>query len=92
MQNPYKIIKHILRTEKGTRLEGENKYIFCVNKSSNKIQIKDAIEYIYRVKVANVRTAIAHGKKRKVRYVAGHTPDWKKAIITLKKGEKLNIT
>lgn len=92
MQNPFQIIKYILRTEKGTGLENEGKYIFCVNKKANKVQIKDAIEYIYRVKVRAVNTSTMPGKTRRIRYKAGKTPEWKKAIVTLEKGQKINIT
>ncbi|MBI4846659.1 MAG: 50S ribosomal protein L23 [Candidatus Omnitrophica bacterium] len=92
MQKPFQIIKHILRTEKGTKLEPQNKYIFCVNKKANKVQIKEAIEYIYRVKVHSVNTTVMPGKMRRVRYKAGKTPDWKKALVTLQKGQKINIT
>ncbi len=91
MQNSFRIIKYVLRTEKSTELEPQNKYIFCVDKKANKIQIKDAIEFIYRVKVQNINTATMPGKKRKVRYKTGKTPEWKKAVITLQKGQKINL-
>ncbi len=91
MQNPFRVIKYVLRTEKGTELETQNKYIFCVEKKANKIQIKDAVEFIYRVKVKNINTSTMPGKKRKVRYKTGKTPEWKKAVVTLLKGEKINI-
>lgn len=92
MQDQFKIIKYVLRTEKGTSLEPQNKYLFCVDKKANKIQIKDAIEYIYRVKVRAVNTSIVEGKMRRVRYKAGKTSQWKKAVVTLEKGQKINIT
>ena len=88
MQNPFRIIKYVLRTEKGTDLEVQNKYLFCVDK----IQIKDAIEHIYRVKVQSVNTAVMSGKPKRVRYKAGKTPDWKKAVVTLEKGQKINLS
>ncbi|MFH1063054.1 MAG: 50S ribosomal protein L23 [Candidatus Omnitrophota bacterium] len=91
MQNQFRIIKYVLRTEKGAILEPENKYLFCVDKKANKIQIKDAIEHIYRVKVLTVNTAVMSGKPKRVRYKAGKTPDWKKAIVTLQKGQKINL-
>ncbi|MCG2712288.1 MAG: 50S ribosomal protein L23 [Candidatus Omnitrophica bacterium] len=91
MQNPFRIIKYVLRTEKGTELETKNKFIFCVDKKANKIQIKDAIEFIYRVKVQNINSAIMPGKKRRVRYKTGKTPQWKKAVVTLQKGQKINL-
>lgn len=92
MQNPFQIIKYVLRTEKGSLLEKQNKYMFCVAKKANKIQIKDAIEYIYRVKVSDVNTSVVPGKMRRVRYKPGKTPEWKKAVVTLEKDQKINIT
>ncbi|MFH1459724.1 MAG: 50S ribosomal protein L23 [Candidatus Omnitrophota bacterium] len=92
MQNSFRIIKYVLRTEKGTNLETDNKYIFCVDKKANKIQIKEAIEYIYRVKVRTINTSVMPGKMKRVRYKAGKTPDWKKAMVTLKPGQKIDIT
>jgi large subunit ribosomal protein L23 len=91
VQNQFKIIKYVLRTEKGAILEPENKYLFCVDKKANKIQIKDAIENIYKVKVQTVNTSIVIGKPKRVRYKTGKTPDWKKAIVTLQKGQKINL-
>lgn len=91
MQNQFRIIKYVLRTEKGAILEPENKYLFCVDRKANKIQIKDAIEHIYKVKVEAVNTALMIGKPKRVRYKAGKTPDWKKAIVTLQKGQKINL-
>ncbi|MFH2137779.1 MAG: 50S ribosomal protein L23 [Candidatus Omnitrophota bacterium] len=92
MQNPFQVVKYVLRTEKGTKLELQDKYLFCVASKANKIEIKDAIEYIYRVKVDSVNTAVMRGKMKRVRYKAGKTPDWKKAVVTLVKGQKINIT
>ncbi|MBU1087267.1 MAG: 50S ribosomal protein L23 [Candidatus Omnitrophica bacterium] len=91
MQNPFRVIKYVLRTEKGAVLEPQNKYLFCVDKGANKIEIKDAIEHIYRVKVLTVNTALMSGKPKRVRYKAGKTSDWKKAIVTLEKGQKINL-
>jgi large subunit ribosomal protein L23 len=91
VQNQFGIIKYVLRTEKGAILEPENKYLFCVEKKANKIQIKDAIEHIYKVKVLAVNTALMSGKPKRVRYKAGKTSDWKKAIVTLEKGQKINL-
>ncbi len=91
MLDHLQVIKYILRTEKGTKIESQNKYVFCVDKRANKIQIKDAIEHLYRVDVLMVNTTLMPGKIKRVRYKAGKTPDWKKAIITLKKGQKIEI-
>ena len=92
MKDAYSVILSPLRTEKGSNLLVYNKYLFWVDKKANKIEIKHAIEEIYKVKVDRVNTATARGKKRRVRYVEGMTPDWKKAIVTLKPGEKIDIT
>jgi len=90
--NSYDLIKAILRTEKSTLKEPEGKYLFLVDKASNKIQIKRAVEEIYKVKVKDVNTFISSGKLKRVRYQLGRTPDVKKAIVTLKPGQKIEAT
>jgi len=85
----HEIIKAILRTEKSTLYEPGGKYLFLVEKNANKIQIKDAVEEIYKVKVNKVNTQISEGKLKRVRYQLGKTPDVKKAIVTLKQGQKI---
>lgn len=91
MKLAYDIIKNIVQTEKGTAMLGLNKYVFAVAKDANKIEIKKAVEDIYKVKVLNVNTIKMHGKKRRVRYVLGKRPDWKKAVVTLKVGQKIEM-
>ncbi len=86
------IIKCMLRTEKATALLPANKYLFWVDKRANKIQIRGAIEDIYKVKVKSVNTFIQRGKLRRVRYVQGKSPDWKKALVTLQQGTKIEVT
>ena len=88
----YDIIKTLIRTEKGTFLEPQRKYLFLVNNHSTKIQIKKAVEEIYKVKVLDVNTVIVPGKSKRVRQEFGYTSDWKKAIVTLKEGEKIEVT
>ncbi len=92
MKAAYSIIKSLLRTEKGSELGMLNKYIFCVDKQANKIEIKQAVEDIYKVTVTDVNTLTMHGKLKRVRYKEGRTSDWKKAVVTLKQGEKIEIT
>ena len=92
MKSPYEVIVSLLRTEKGTRLLPYNKYLFCTDKKANKIEIKNAVEEIYKVKVERVNTVTVKGKKRRVRLVEGKTSDWKKAIVTLKAGDKIDVT
>jgi len=90
--NSYDVIKAIIRTEKSTLYEPEGKYLFLVDKASNKIQIKRAVEEIYKVKVKDVNTFISSGKLKRVRYQLGRTPDLKKAVVTLKAGQKIGTT
>lgn len=88
----YDIIKAILRTEKSTLYEPKAKYLFLVHKSANKIQIKRAVEEVYKVKVKDVNTFISEGKLKRVRYQLGKTPDLKKAVVTLREGQKIVVT
>ena len=92
MRYPYSTIISPLRTEKGTKLGLFNKYLFYVNKEANKIEIRRAIEELYKVKVEKVNTVTVRGKKKRVRFAEGKTPDWKKAIVTLRQGDKIDIT
>ncbi|MFA5356100.1 MAG: 50S ribosomal protein L23 [Candidatus Omnitrophota bacterium] len=85
----HEIIKALLRTEKSTLYEPYGQYLFLVDKAANKIQIKKAVEEIYKVKVKTVNTLISAGKLKKVRYQIGKTPDTKQAIVTLKEGQKI---
>ncbi len=92
MKSPYDTVISLLRTEKGTDLLPLNKYIFLVDTKVNRLQIKEAIEQIYKVKVVKVNTLNVCGKTKRVRYKEGRTPDWKKAIVTLKEGHKIEVT
>ena len=86
------IVHRALITEKGTRLrERENGYLFEVARDANKIEIKQAIEAIFPVKVEAVRTLRVHGKPKKMGRYEGHRPDWKKAVVTLKKGQTIEL-
>jgi large subunit ribosomal protein L23 len=91
MKSEHEIVKALVRTEKSTVDEPRGKYLFLVEKASNKIQIKNAVEKIYKVKVISVNTMISRGKLRRVRYQVGKTPDLKKAIVTLKQGQKIDV-
>lgn len=92
MRTPYDTVISLLRTEKGTDLLPLNKYMFLIDMRANKFQIKEAIEQIYKVKVAKVNTAIVSGKPKRVRHQLGRTTDWKKAVVTLKEGHKIEVT
>ncbi len=91
MKDCYAVLQSLLRTEKGTIQAINNQYLFSVKKDANKIQIKRAVEEIYKVKVAKVNTQVMPGKLKRVRYQLGHTPDWKKAVVTLKTGQKIDL-
>jgi len=86
-------IQTILLTEKATLLsEKLNKYVFRVSPSANKLQIKRAIELLFKKKVEDVNTANYAGKKKRERRADfGRRPHWKKAIVTLRAGEKIDV-
>jgi large subunit ribosomal protein L23 len=91
-REPRTIVKRALITEKGTQIrERENGYLFEVARDANKIEIRHAIESIFPVKVETVRTLRVHGKPKRMGRYAGHRPDWKKAIVTLKKGQTIEL-
>lgn len=85
----YDVIKAPCLTEKSNLLqEMQNKVVFKVNPTANKIEIKQAVEDLFNVKVQSVRTSKVRGKKRRVGIKSiGRTNDWKKAYITLSEGE-----
>jgi large subunit ribosomal protein L23 len=89
MLSHHEVIKSLLRTEKSTGYEPQRKYLFLVHNESNKLQIKAAVEALYKVKVQDVNTLISRGKMKRVRYQVGKTADLKKAIVTLKEGQKI---
>lgn len=90
--DPYKIIKRPVISEKSTLLtESHNKYVFEVAPEANKIQIKKAVEDIFKVAVVKVRTMRMPGKTKRVRLQIGRTPEWKKAVVTLKQGDRIEL-
>jgi large subunit ribosomal protein L23 len=92
MKNLYSIVKKPLFTEKGGLLkESQNKLLVEVAKEANKIEIKKAVEEIFKVKVAKISTINEQGKMKRYGKSLGKTSDRKKAIITLKQGEKLEF-
>jgi large subunit ribosomal protein L23 len=92
VKNPRKIIKVPLVSEKGTNMRlDQNKYVFKVDKKANKLEIKRAIEELFKVKVEDVATMMMHGKPKRMGRFEGRRPDWKKAIVRLKKGEIIEL-
>jgi large subunit ribosomal protein L23 len=92
MIEAHDIIQTASLTEKSTLLsEKQNKYVFRVHPRANKIQIKHAIERLFQKKVIDVNTCNYAGKWTRVRGPLGRKPSWKKAIVTLKEGEKIDL-
>ena len=93
MNEPHDLIETILLTEKATRLtESQSTYVFRVRPHANKIQIKQAIEKLFQKKVVDVNTCNYAGKKKRERRADfGRKSHWKKAIVTLKEGEKIDL-
>jgi large subunit ribosomal protein L23 len=94
MKDPANIIRDVQLTEKGSGLsEKQNKYFFRVAPDATKIEIRKAIESLFRVSVSAVNTMNVLGKKKRVRTASyGKRPDWKRAIVTLKEGSKIDLT
>ncbi|MCX6357005.1 MAG: 50S ribosomal protein L23 [Candidatus Aureabacteria bacterium] len=93
MRDRYSVIKRPLITEKATgKMETDGKYSFEVDSKANKIEIKRAVEAAFKVSVTKVNVVSMRGKLKRVRWQPGHTPDWKKAVVTLKKGDKIEYT
>ncbi len=93
MSQVFDHIQTILLTEKATILaDSQNKYVFRVNPAANKLQIKQAVEVLFKKSVVAVNTANYAGKKKRERRADfGRRAHWKKAIVTLKAGEKLDL-
>lgn len=92
--NSFDIIKTVRVSEKGT-LQGEkfNQYTLIADRRATKTQIRKAVQELFKVKVLDVNTMNVDGKaRRRATRQAGSTSDWKKAIVTLKEGEKISLT
>jgi large subunit ribosomal protein L23 len=88
--NSYDVIRRPLVTEKGVaKKDDERTLCFEVAPGANKTQVKSAVEKLFKVKVEEVRTANFEGKLRRRGRFAGYRPDWKKAYVRLKQGEKV---
>lgn len=99
MKDPYSIVKRPLVTEKSMGLSGFGKYAFEVDINANKVEIADAVHRIFSVDVIKVNTLRVNGKakqgatrtNRGQRRTQGATPDWKKAYVTIKPGQRIQI-
>ncbi len=90
MPTTYTVIRRPLITEKGLGVkETQNTLVFEVAPKATKTEVKQAVEVLFKVKVASVRTSTFVGKERRRGKYAGYRPDWKKAFVRLKAGEKM---
>ncbi|MDD2400786.1 MAG: 50S ribosomal protein L23 [Clostridia bacterium] len=91
MRNPHEVLIKPIVTEKTTGLIEVNKYTFKVDGEANKIEIKYAVENAFKVDVVDVKTLKVPGKKKRQGRSQGYTSAWKKAIVTIKSGQRLPI-
>jgi large subunit ribosomal protein L23 len=92
MKNLHDVIRSPLISEKGTLLtESANQVLFKVRPDANKIEVKQAVETIFKVKVVQVRMARYLGKMRRIGKSMGRRSAWKKAYVTLKEGDKIDV-
>jgi large subunit ribosomal protein L23 len=92
--NSYEVLLRPVITEKNTMLNAEGKYIFEVAREANKLDVKRAVEEIFKVQVKAVNIINVHGKRRYApgrRRIAGTTRSWKKAIVTLAPGHRIEL-
>jgi len=89
--HPYTVIRRPLITEKATALAAENKYAFEVDQRANKMQIREAVETAFNVHVTAVNVMNVKGKTRRYGRRYAKTADWKKAIVTLAPGDKIEL-
>ena len=92
MKNQFELIKRPIISEKSTALaEVAGKYAFEVAMKANKNEIKDAIQTLFKVNVRNVRTIVMHGKVKRVGRFETKRSNWKKALVTLAEGQKIDF-
>jgi large subunit ribosomal protein L23 len=90
MSTIYEVIKRPVITEKGLTLKEKDRTLcFVVHEDASKKQIQEAVEQLFKVKVDRVRTMVVPGKMRRRGKYSGYRPDWKKAYVTLREGEKM---
>lgn len=90
--NTYQVIKEPVVTEKATlQKEGANQLSFKVDRRANKVEIRKAVEALFKAKVVDVKTMNVRGKKQRVGRNVGMRPDWKKAVVKLAPGENIDF-
>ncbi len=92
IRSPHTVVKHLMVTEKGSALAENGTYVFCVDRRARKTHVKQAVEAIYKVRVERVNMMTMPPKRRAVRKgITGNRPRHKKAIVTLKEGDRIVI-
>ncbi|MCP4715584.1 MAG: 50S ribosomal protein L23 [Deltaproteobacteria bacterium] len=92
MKDIYRVLRRPIVTEKSTIQRDEsNKVTFEVDRRANKIEIKQAVQQLFNVKVSDVHLMNCNGKKKRVGRYMGKTADWKKAVVTLNEGEEIEF-
>ena len=89
--HPYAVLLRPIITEKTTVLTGADKYVFEVDLRANKNQIKEAVQVAFNVRVMEVNTMVMKGKPKRFGRKVTNRPDWKKAIVTLVPGDKIEL-
>ena len=85
------IVKRVLQSEKGARIGKTHQYVLDVSPDANKIEIRQAVEELFKVTVTDVNTMVTHGKWRRLQMKQGRRSDRKKAIVRLAKGQKIEV-
>jgi len=92
MKEGQRIIRRPLVTEKSTdQKDSSNQYAFEVDRKANKVEIQSAVELLFKVRVVRVRTSNVLGKVKRLGRKYGKRPDWKKAIVTLREGDRIDF-
>jgi large subunit ribosomal protein L23 len=92
MKDPRSIVQKAMMTEKGAQLrEKQNSFVFKVHPDANKIEISEAIHAIFKVDVVSVRTMNVQGKFKRLGRTSGRRSSWKKAVVTLKSGQTIDL-
>ena len=89
--HPYEVLRRPVITEKSTLLQEQNKYVFEVSREANKTQVKEAVKKAFGVEVASVNMITMHGKPKRFGPRFVKTKDWKKAIVSLEPGQKIEM-
>jgi large subunit ribosomal protein L23 len=89
--HPFEVLRRPVVTEKVTRQTARNQYTFEVALTATKIQIKEAVQRAFNVNVVSVNTSRLMGKRRRLGKHFGSTPTWKKAVVTIQEGQKIEF-